>query len=99
MFFRSDVTQRAEPSTLALSWLVSLSGAACHHVATVYWKRCSARRQITSEPHHAGALDRARPLLLTLRSASSVLLVIALCTGVKLSHASSSVCRKSERVS
>src|SRR5215472_2880907 len=34
-----------------------------------------------------------------MRSASSVLLVIALCTGVKLSHASSSVCRKSERVS
>src|SRR5262249_10091377 len=34
-----------------------------------------------------------------MRSASSVLLVIALCTGVKRSHASSSVWRKRERVS
>src|SRR5262245_60796227 len=34
-----------------------------------------------------------------MRSANSVLLVIALCTGVKPSHASSSVCRKRETVS
>jgi len=36
MFFQSDVTQRAEPSTLTLSWLVGLSGAARHDVATVH---------------------------------------------------------------